>query len=143
VDDRVDGEKLYPASLLRKWKQDREGADGQALDLLGRTNEEELASFLTAAFQPPLDRLQAIADQLEKTGTITQDSVVELRKILDLVQDSEGVDYRTAQMLGFAAETLGTNEFYRSAAALADAAEILPSIVNQIETASHRITGED
>jgi hypothetical protein len=65
ADDRTTGEANYPPELLRKWKAGHEGINGPALAALGPIDEESLASLLLEAFDPPVKRLEKIADQLE------------------------------------------------------------------------------
>ncbi|WP_189115621.1 hypothetical protein [Pilimelia terevasa] len=53
IDDPKTGERLYPAELLRSWKDKREGDNGAALAALGPVNEKVLNDLLVAAFTPP------------------------------------------------------------------------------------------
>ena len=128
VDDKKTGEGLYPPDLLREWKTIHEGPDGPALSTLGRIDDDLMAELLAEAFTPPVERLQAIADQLERTGTLTAASLRELRQVIHVLMESPaGVDRHTAVMLADAAEIYGTGSFRRSASDLAAAADYLTS----------------
>jgi hypothetical protein len=126
VDDRIRGETLYPPELLRKWKSEREGSGGAALANVQVPNEDVLFEALTQIFEPPLKRLERIADRLESTGTINAESVAELQQVVNLLKtEHAGPDAQTARALAFAAETLSAMNIGRSAAQLAQAAEML------------------
>jgi hypothetical protein len=129
VDDRKTGEKLYPPDLLRKWKTDHEGENGAALAALGPIDEESLTELLTVAFTPPIKRLQQIADQLEKTGTLNAQTVTELRQIVEVMQSyPAGPDDRIAALLSEAAETFSNRAFYQAAQQLSEAAEVISTM---------------
>lgn len=128
VDDKKTGGQLYPPDVLRAWKVAHEGPDGPALATLGRIDEDRIGELLTEAFSPPIERLQAIADQLEQTGTLTSASLQELRQVIGVLMDSPaGPDRRTAAMLAGAAEIYGTGSFTRAASQLSAAADALAS----------------
>jgi hypothetical protein len=134
VDDRLIGERDYPESLLLDWKRQHEGANGSTLAQLGPISEDELTDLMIRDFTPPIERLEAIADQLQKTGTLNQESVAELKQIIGVIQDGGlGIDQRTAANLAAAAEMLGTREFSAAAAKLAHAAEVLPGALNTLK----------
>lgn len=152
ADDRETGEENYPADMLRRWKSDHEGANGPALAALGGIDEDSLAELLADVFSPPIERLEMIADQLEETGTLNAQTVVELRQVIEVLSTtSAGVDGQTAALLAEAAEVYGNPNFYQAAVLLADATELLPGIglddkiselrdiADQIETASRRM----
>jgi hypothetical protein len=130
VDDKKTGEKLYPPDKLRGWKIDHEGSSGPALAALGSIDEESLTEMLLDVFDPPLKRLERIADQLEKTGTLNAEAIIQLQQVVRVMRDSAtvGPDRATAAMLMDAAEVYSGRTFYTAAIALANAAEILPSI---------------
>ena len=133
VDDRKTGEKLYPPHVLIKWKTDHEGSNGPALAALGPIDEESLTELLLDVFTPPLQRLQQIADQLEKTGTLNAWTVMELRQVIDVMSTTaSGLDAQTAAMLADAAEVYGSHDFHRAASTLADVAELLPGYNNNL-----------
>lgn len=154
VDDRKTGEKLYPPDLLRQWKTDREGSNGLALAALGAIDEDSLTELLLEVFTPPLERLTQIADQLEETGTLNAQTVVELRQVIEVLSTTSArVDGQTAALLAEAAEVYGNPDFRQAAVLLADATGLLPGgilddritelrqIAGQIETASRRMGG--
>jgi hypothetical protein len=126
VDDKKTGERLYPPDLLQGWKVAHEGADGPALAALGRVDEDRIGELLAEAFTPPVERLQAIADQLEQTGTLTAASFRELRQVIGVLTDSPaGPDRRTAAILSDAAAIFGRRSFEQAASALGGAADTL------------------
>ena len=126
VDDKKTGGLLYPPEVLREWKVAHEGPDGPVLAALGRIDEDRIGELLAEAFTPPVERLQAIADQLEQTGTLTAASLRELRQVIGVLMDSPvGPDRRTALMLAEAADVYGTRSFTRAASQLSAAADSL------------------
>jgi hypothetical protein len=128
VDDRKTGEKLYPPHVLRKWKADHEGRNEAALAALGPIDEESLTQLLLDVFTPPVKRLQQIADQLEKTGTLNARTVIELRDVIDIMTSSPaGPDAQTAEMLAEAAEVFGSRRFRDTVEALGEAADLISS----------------
>jgi hypothetical protein len=129
VDDRKTGEKLYPPEVLRKWKTDHEGKNGTALAALGPIDEDSLTELLLDAFAPPIKRLQQIADQLEKTGTLNAQTVTELRQVVDVMATSPaGPDVHTASMLLEAAEMYSSLRFDETVRQLSEAAEIISTM---------------
>lgn len=112
VDDRITGESLYPPDKLLKWKQESEGGNKAVLDSLGPVDENLLMDAMADAFEPPIKRLEAIAEQLERTGTLNANSVEELRDIISvLTENPVGPDARTVQMLTDAIDSLGGPHF--------------------------------
>ncbi len=137
VDDPRDGEQRYPASLLLRWKSRHEGADGPALAALGRIDPDELSALLTAVFTPPLQRLEAITQRLERTGEVNAQTVRELKQVISVLSvTSEGFDARTARTLGYAAEVLGSSSFHTAARRLDHAAEVLPDAADKMVRAA-------
>lgn len=133
IDDPATGEKQYPPETLHEWKAKHEGADARLLETLGPITEGKLAELLTVVFNPPLQRLDKLTQELERTGTLNASMVAELRIIVDmLIKNASNVDARAAAQLAFAAETLGTADFHRSASSLAYAAETLPAVAREI-----------
>jgi len=127
VDDKRDGERLYPAELLREWKAEHEGSNGPALAALGAVDEDSLTELLLDVFSPPLERLEQIADRLEGTGTLNAQTVEELRQVVDVMTSSpSGPDARTAAWLAEAAEVYGSHRFRNTVLALVEAAALLP-----------------
>ena len=128
VDDKKTGETLYPVQTLAQWKTDHEGANGPALAALGPIDEETLTMLLTQVFSPPAKRLQQIADQLEKTGTLTARTLVQLRQIVQVMNAGPaGTSAETAEMLAYAAGVFGTSGFSDAVEEVRAAAETLSS----------------
>jgi hypothetical protein len=133
VDDRKTGERLYPPDKLRKWKQTHEGSNGPALAMLGPVDEDSLTELLLEVFDPPVKRLEKIADQLEQTGTLNARTVLQLRQLVDVLSSAPpGPDTRTAALLAQAADIFSTGAFRESARALGQAADILPVYDRQL-----------
>jgi hypothetical protein len=140
VDDKKAGEKFYPPDTLRKWKRDHEGTNGPALAALGRIDEERLTELLLVVFAPPLERLQRIADQLEKTGTLNAETVGQLQQIIEVMKDSPAAaDRTTAAMLMDASEIYGSRGFREAATQLATAADVLPSLERSLSRAASQM----
>lgn len=126
IDDPRTGEERYPRDVLRQWKTDREGDNGPALASIGRVDDESLAELLTEAFAPPIQRLQDLADQLEQTGALNADAVLQLRAVIGVLEElPSGPDRNTALMLSDAAEIYGSPEFTTAATRLQDAVQLL------------------
>jgi hypothetical protein len=126
VDNKRDGERLYPPERLREWKVQHEGTNGPALATLGPISEEGLETLLARMFEPPVRRLEKIADQLEKTGTLNTAALAELRQIIAIAAETSiGTDARTVAVLADASEQLTGLNLGAVAAALVDAAEQL------------------
>lgn len=127
VDDKKTADKLYPPDLLWQWKTSHEGGNGPALAALGPIDEDSLTELLLAVFTPPVKRLQQIADQLEKTGTLNAETVMQLRQVVNVLTSTpSGPDSQTAAMLADAAEIYGSHTFRQAAAQVAEAADLLP-----------------
>lgn len=128
VDDKKTGEALYPVDTLMQWKTGHEGTDGPALAALGPVDEHSLTVLLTQVFSPPARRLELIADQLEKTGTLTARTLVQLRQVVQVMDaGSAGTSPDIAEMLAYAAGVLGSSRFSDVSEELAMAAETLAS----------------
>jgi hypothetical protein len=126
VDDKKTGAERYPPELLREWKIEHEGSNGPALARIGTIDEDLLTDVLTELFAPPVERLDAIADQLERTGTLNADTVNELRQIVAVMADSPtGPDARTAGTLMEAAVLLRGLDLRRTVSRLMEGAEML------------------
>ncbi|WP_433536656.1 hypothetical protein ACQPZK_02035 [Micromonospora sp. CA-249363] len=140
--EEVDGDaRLYPPELLKQWKVEHEGADTSVLNRLKVADVDTLMRALTELAAPPLERLEIITKQLEETGTVTAETVAELKQIIRTMASSEsGVDARTVRALAYSAEVFGADSFDRSARALAHAAEVLPGIVRQMEQSTRRLS---
>ncbi|MFD1547100.1 hypothetical protein [Nonomuraea guangzhouensis] len=140
IDDKKDGERLYPPELLSKWKREHEGKHGPQLASIGPISEEVLESLLTSAFTPPVTRLEQIADQLERTGTLNAETLGELRQIIAVMQEIPGgPDARTASNLAFAADVFSNLDLRRSATSLGHAADVLPSILKDLDAKIRRL----
>jgi hypothetical protein len=128
VDDRKTGEALYPAELLAQWKADHEGANGPALAALGRIDDEILDRLLTRVFSPPARRLEQIADQLERTGRLTDSTLVQLRQVVRVMNaEPSRKTGDVAEMLAYAAGVFSRNNFREQVAQLGRAADALSS----------------
>jgi hypothetical protein len=137
--DGDDSQHLYPPELLKKWKKQHEGDEGSVLANLTIPNTDVLMKKLIEIAEPPLDRLETIARQLETTGTVTSETVAELRQIITAMSTSDfGVDARTASSLSYAAEVLGNSHFSSTVTQLSHAAEVLPHVTRQMESAMNR-----
>jgi hypothetical protein len=134
--DGKGGADLYPPETLLKWKAQHEGADGSVLNTLIVPNHEALMRKLIEIAERPLERLEAVTQRLEETGTVTADTVAELKRIIAAMSTpSSDANSRTAAALSYAAEVLGTSSFSKTAGRLAQAAEILPAAASQLESA--------
>lgn len=135
VDDKKTGERFYPPDLLRRWKIEHEGSNGLALAALGPIDEESLTDLLVAAFTPPVKRLQQIADQLEQTGTLTAQTLTQLRQVVDVMTSTPaGPDTRTAALLAQAADIYATLDLQKSAPFLVQAADTLTGLQTALES---------
>jgi hypothetical protein len=77
-------------------------------------------------FTPPVKRLQQIADQLEETGTLNAQTVIELRQVVEVMTSSPaGPDARTAAMLADAAAIYGSRQFQETVSKLREAADLI------------------
>ena len=90
--------------------------------------------------QPPLERLETITRRLEETGTVTTETVAELRQIISAMSITNlDLDRRTVSGLAHAAEILGTGSFRTTARQLAHAADVLPGTVSHLERAAAKV----
>ncbi|MDR7276007.1 hypothetical protein [Catenuloplanes atrovinosus] len=129
VDDKKTGERDFPPETLLDWKRLHEGGNRQALAALGSIDEDDLTDLLTEVFSPPLKRLEDLATQLERTGTVTRQNLADLKQIITVMQDTAGApDRQTALTLSQAAEILSLINLPSSATRLSQAAEILSSL---------------
>jgi len=137
--DGKDGEDRYPPKTLQGWKAQHEGAAGSVLKNLTVPNIDALMRKLIEIAEPPLERLETITLRLEATGTVTAETVAELKQIISAMSMTNlDVDSRTASRLSYAAEVLGTGSFRTAARQLAHAAEVLPAIVSHLERAANK-----
>ncbi|MGI5268845.1 hypothetical protein ACQEUU_06820 [Nonomuraea sp. CA-218870] len=142
IDDKTDGERLYPSKLLLEWKKKHEGKHGPHLARIGPVSEEMLERLLTESFAPPVARLQEIADQLERTGTLNADALAELKQIISVMKDSpDGPDARAARDLAFAADVFSNLDLRSSAKSLGHAADILPGLLKDMDRKINRLGG--
>ena len=103
----------------------------------GRGLMEEACTRIS---EPPLERLKAITARLEETGTVTEQTVADLRQVIStLSMTIPGADARTAARLSYAAEVLGTETLRKAARQLAHAADVLPGTVSQLERAAGQV----
>jgi hypothetical protein len=139
VDDRKTGETFYPVETLMRWKTGHEGANGPALAALGPVDEGTLERLLTQVFSPPALRLEQIADQLEKTGTLTAQNLVQLRQVVQVMNEgSARASIDAAEMLAYAADVFGRRAFLGTVDELGAAADTLSSrtLADQISSLS-------
>jgi hypothetical protein len=137
VDDPKTGEKLYPPGLLRKWKTDHEGNNGSALAALGTVSEESLTDLILSAFAPPIERLQQITDQLEKTGTLAAGTVAELYEVVKVMQTAEGPDRAVVAWLADTAAIYSRLDLGTTASKLLDAAAALVATTRDLNQAAN------
>lgn len=139
--DGKNGEGLYSPETLRGWKDQHEGAAGSVLKNLTVSSTDALMRKLTEIAEPPLERLETITLRLEETGTVTAETVAELRQIISTMSmTSPTADARTAARLSYAAEVLGADNLRTAARQLAHAADVLPGTVSQLERAAGRVS---
>ncbi|GIF17185.1 hypothetical protein [Actinoplanes teichomyceticus] len=136
--DSEEGERLYTPEVLREWKIRHEGAQNRVLNNLKVYNGDALLDLLTEMTEPPLKRLEAIADRLEKTGEIGAGTVAELKAIVGVLSDT-GPDHRDVRLLAEAAAVLTTHSFSSTVQSLAHAAETLPRAVSRMEQATRQM----
>ncbi|WP_431902619.1 hypothetical protein [Amycolatopsis thermoflava] len=137
-----DDEKRYPPEELKRWKTAHEGAQNSVLNRLTVLNADGLMRLLTEIAEPPLNRLEAITKRLEQTGEVTAETLTELKQVIATMADtSVGVDAHSARILSFAAEVFGNGSFNTSVSRLADAAQVLPSVVDDLNKAAARMEG--
>jgi hypothetical protein len=133
-------EERYPSEELKKWKKSHEGAQNSVLNRLTVLNTDALMGLLTEIAEPPLGRLEAIAERLERTGEVTAETIDELKQIIAAISDTDaGIDTHTARILSFAAEVFGAGSFNQSASLLSHAAEVLPSVARDLNQAAARM----
>jgi hypothetical protein len=138
--DGKNGEDRYPPTTLREWKARHEGAAGSVLENLAVPSTDALMRKLIEIAEPPLERLEAITARLEETGTVTAETVADLRQVISrLSMTISGADARTAARLSYAAEMLGTETFRKAAGQLAHAADVLPGTVSRLERAAGQV----
>jgi hypothetical protein len=127
VDDRVTGESKYPADLLLKWKKKHEGQDYDRLrNVTFAGGLDNVGAYLERVFQPPVKRLEALADRLQETGELNEKSLLELKRIVRLMSESPtNVDARTASTLAQAADVLSVLSLKKTAQDLLNAADML------------------
>lgn len=133
--NEVDGDAgRYPPERLREWKEKHDGPEVAALNAVALPDPETFMDFLAAVAKPPLDRLELITERLEETGQATEETVRELRYLVELMSSSDGgVDAQSARDLAVAAELLSSSNIDQSAAWLLNASELLPGVVERLE----------
>lgn len=129
-----DDEERYPAERLREWKEKHDGPELAALNGVTLPDPDTFMDLLAAAAKPPLDRLESITERLEKSGQATEETVRELRYVVNLMSSSDaGVDAQSARNLAVAAELLSSVNIDKSAVWLLNASEMLPGVVERLE----------
>ncbi|MGW5049763.1 hypothetical protein [Actinokineospora sp. NPDC004072] len=142
VDDKHTGATDFPPELLKEWKAKREGADGPLLARLRitETDADKFLNLLSGLFSPPLDRLEAITERLERTGEVTERTVDELRGVLRALAANEGaVSHQSARQLATAAEMFEHQNLNRAAQLLAHSVEVLPELIRELNTVARRL----
>jgi len=140
VDDPETGEKQYPPGLLHRWKAEHEGRNGPALAALGTIDEEHLTELLLGVFAPPIKRLQEIADQLEKTGTVTAGTLAKLHQVVEVMKTApSGPDRAVAGALYDAATIYSRLDLNKAAIGLMEAAGQLGRMIPQLQQAANSI----
>ena len=126
VDDTRFADTLYPVEVLRRWKEEREGSDGGLLGPLSIPDEETLFERLAQFFEPPIERLERIAKELQRTGRLNAESVYELQQVVGVLRDHPpAADAKVAQDLFSAADLLSSMNLERVADRLMGAADML------------------
>lgn len=131
VDDPKTGERYYPADLLLEWKEKREGRDKGVLSeiTVPADDPDVITRYLESVFEPPLKRLETLAESLQSTGELTEGNLAELNRIIQSMSDTpEGINRHTAVMLMDAAEMLSNMRLDSTAATLMDAAETMANL---------------
>ncbi|MFI7636893.1 hypothetical protein [Nonomuraea sp. NPDC049400] len=143
VDDKNTGEQLYPAELLFEWKRNHEGEHGKHLARISNPiTDDLLEAWLVDAFESPITRLEHIAEQLERTGSLNIDALEELRQIISVMNDvPAGPDSLTARRLAYAAEVFEGGKISKDTASLAYAAETLPNVLRDLDRKIQRLGG--
>lgn len=139
--DGKGGEVRYPPELLRKWKVQHEGADNAVLDRLRVMDTDALMMLLAEIAEPPVKRLESIVQRLEETHTVTAETVNELRSIIASLTDAGvGVSAATASSLIYVADVLNPAALQAAADGLLHAADVLPGVVDRVESAVSSIS---
>jgi hypothetical protein len=134
VDDKETGEMNYPPELLIEWKKRREGKDHAVLNTVAvpAGDPEVLTRYLETVFEPPLKRLETLAESLQTTGELTENNLTELNRIIQAMLDSPvGVDQRTASTLMEAADMLSHLKLASTASKLMEAADMMAHLPRQ------------
>jgi hypothetical protein len=126
VDDPQTGEQEYPPELLLEWKARHEGGDHEQLNRVTIQSDDALLAKLESVFEPPLQRLENLADHLEQTGEANERSVSELRRIISILTDNPlSVNERVARELAVSADILSSMNLRKVSHDLLVAAEML------------------
>lgn len=122
----VDGKESahrYPPDVLRRWKIEHEGGHGSVLKDLRVEDPATLMNALIELAEPPLSRLERITEQLERTGTVTADTVRELKAITSALTASSDWDNQAIRGVLRLADALDESRFARTAIRLSEALE--------------------
>jgi hypothetical protein len=97
--------------------------------------------YLAKIFTPPIQKLESIAEQLERSGTLNATSLAELQEIVQRVRNDPGwiVDAQSSRNLVHAAEVFGTMDLKASSSYLAGAAEALPGLIKDLGQVADRL----
>lgn len=133
VDDRRTGQRLYPAEVLLEWKRKHEGDNNAELSRIGPVDEDAFMEYVAEVFEPPLKRLESIANRLEQTGSLNASTAVELRGIVSALTDNPvGLDARSVRILADAVDRLGGRSFSRTVAHFSEAAAVMARAVRRL-----------
>ncbi|WP_156935416.1 hypothetical protein [Pseudonocardia spinosispora] len=126
VDDKLTGEEYYSIEKLRGWKLEREGANSKILGNLLVSDESRLFDALTKLFEPPIEKLERLAEQLQETGQLNAESLAELQQVVLVLRDSPlSPDASVATNLMNAAEVFSGLHLENAASQLMNAAEMM------------------
>ncbi|MFI6458499.1 hypothetical protein ACIBF6_44005 [Streptosporangium amethystogenes] len=104
--------------------------------------DDLIEALLAETFEPPVTRLERIAEQLERTGSLNIDALQELRQIISVMNDAPvGVDNLAVSRLAYAAKVFDGNNLSRTAASLSYAAETLPGVPRSLDDKLRRLGG--
>ncbi|MDN3354177.1 hypothetical protein [Actinomadura sp. DC4] len=128
------GAKNYLPELLMEWKERREGKDKAVLNrvMVPAGDPEAITRYLESVFEPPLKRLETLAELLQNTGELTESNLTELNRIIQSMLDSSGgADQRTASTLMEAADVLSHLDLASTANTLMEAADMMAHLPQQ------------
>lgn len=82
----VDGKDTrYPSETLEECRKSQDGPEISLLNSLALPRPDVLMDWLAKISSPPLDRLEAITDRLERTSVAAQETVTKSKYLVDLL----------------------------------------------------------